>query len=191
MTILPNFEHVRSFAEPFRHAWIPLLFPADTTDRLLCWLEQDRPWEYTETDFYRQFEFSLDDAALPAELDFATAGGTLRRMGEWLSGEFGGSDVMPVDVVAHLLEEGHDIGIHNDHVPGGETHRLLLQLGREGEGGVTALLRGSSVSSVQRLIHPIHGTALAFRITEDSYHAVSRVRSGRRFTIVYSFRAGG
>ena len=191
MTILPNFEHVRSFTGPFRHAWIPFLFPPDATDRLLCWLEQNRPWEYTETDFYRQFEFSLDETKLPAELGFVSAESTLMSMGEWLSREFGGTEIMPVDTVAHLLEAGHDIGVHNDHVPGGETHRLLLQLGRDGEGGVTAILQDNSVSSVQRLIHPIHGTALAFRITPVSFHAVSRVHSGRRFTIVYSFRADG
>ena len=189
MNIFPNFDHSKSFKEPYRHAWIPRLFPAALTIRILQWLERDLPWKLTVTEFYQQFEFSLAEVNLPSNLSFLSSTGTMSALGHWVCEEFGTSDVKPVDIVAHLLEPGHDIGIHNDYRPNGETHRLLLQLGRKSKGGITALFRDRTVESICRLIHPIHGTAYAFEISEDSYHAVSKVQDGQRFSLVYSFRA--
>ena len=188
MTVVPNFGLARRCEEPFRHTWIPRLYPKNSNDRILEWLEQDHPWEFTETSFYQQFEFSLKDISPPADLEFVAAKDTLSAIGIWLEKTFDVPKLESVDVVAHLLERGHGIGVHNDYQKDGEILRLLLQLSRNVEGGITALCRNGCRDSVQRIIKPVHGTAIAFAISSASYHAVSKVRNGQRFTLVYSFR---
>ena len=74
---------------------------------------------------------------------------------------------------------------------GQETYRLLVQLNRgwhDEQGGMLMLFSSASPDDVRRIIRPLHGSAFAFRITPQSFHAVSTVRSGERFTLVYSFR---
>lgn len=188
MSLALGFDWARSCEDPYQHVWIPRLFPAKTSNRILEWLEQDLPWQYTQTSFYQQFEFSLRDVDLPADLKFVAAAETMSEIGSWLQGAFNTPALESDDVVAHLLETGHGIGVHNDHQTDGETHRLLLQLGRGVEGGVTVLCQDQCADSVRRLIKPIHGTAIAFAISKNSYHAVSKVQQGQRFTLVYSFR---
>ena len=127
MSVLPDFDWARSHEQPYRHAWIPRLFPSTSNDRILKWLEQDIPWKFTKKMFYRQFEFSLKDVSPPADLDFLLADNTLATMAEWLREEFDSPEIEPTDVVAHLLESGHGIGVHNDYRKDGETLRLALQ----------------------------------------------------------------
>ena len=188
MSIVPDFDWARSHKQPFRHAWIPRLFPSTSNDRIVEWLEQDIPWKFTKKKFYRQFEFSLKDVPPPADLDFLLADKTLAAMVEWLREEFDSPEIEPTGVVAHLLESGHGIGVHNDYRKDGETLRLVLQFSRNVTGGVTALFRDQSPDSLCRLFQPVHGAGIAFAISEVSYHAVSKVRDGQRFTLVYSFR---
>ena len=110
MSVVPDFDWARSHKQPFRHAWIPRLFPSTSNDRIVEWLEQDIPWKFTKKKFYRQFEFSLKDVPPPADLDFLLADKTLAAMVEWLREEFDSPEIEPTDVVAHLLESGHGIG---------------------------------------------------------------------------------
>ena len=188
MNIPPEFVWARSSVRPFHHAWIPRVFPENANDRILQWLEEDIPWKYTEEDFYRQFEISLASLQLPADLGFLVGEDTLSRMTRWLQTEFNTPEIEPTEIVAHLLTKGHGMGVHNDYRPGGEALRLLLQFGRDVVGGETVMFRNSRPESICRIIRPVHGTALAFEISEISYHAVGRVQKGQRFTLVYSFQ---
>ena len=188
MSIAPNFSWARSYEQPYRHVWIPRLFPSTSNDRIVDWLEQVLPWKFIENKLYRQFEFSLQDISPPADLEFLLADDTLAAMMKWLREEFDLPEIESTDVVAHWLERGHCIGIHNDYRKDGETLRLLLQFSRKLTGGVTMLFRNQSPDSVCRLFQPIHGTGIALAISEISYHAVSKVQDGQRFTLVYSFR---
>jgi hypothetical protein len=191
MQVIPQFAFAQNCERPFRHTWIPRIFPQEANDAILNWLEGDLPWHHTRTSFYEQFELSLRVVEPPPELRFIASPSTLAAIGDWLEETFDVPIVEPVDVVAHLLLPGHKIGIHNDHLSDGETHRLLLQLGHDLEGGVTMLFEHMTPESVRRIIRPVHGSGLAFAISPRSFHAVSRVQHGRRFTIVYSFRRPG
>ena len=46
---------------------------------------------------------------------------------------------------------------------------------------------GPESEKVSKVVEPINGSVQAFAISPRSYHAVSTVRGGERFTIVYSF----
>lgn len=164
------------------------MFPNESNDAIYYWLESKLPWQHTQTSFYEQFEFSLKDAMPPAGIEFLASLQTLKAIGDWLEQSFDSASLEPVDVVAHCLFPGHKMGIHNDYLPKGETHRLLLQLGRNIDGGETLLFGQMDPRALSRIVRPVYGTALAFSITPRSFHAVGKVQRGQRFTIIYSFR---
>ena len=86
---------------------------------------------------------------------------------------------------------GHGIGIHNDDPePGSETYRLVIQLNREfrdSYGGHLALFNSNNIQDIHRIVKPIHNSAIAFALLPHSWHAVSYVSEGERYSIVFSF----
>jgi Rps23 Pro-64 3,4-dihydroxylase Tpa1-like proline 4-hydroxylase len=97
-----------------------------------------------------------------------------------------------VDVTAHKLIKGHTIRLHNDFIPGQETHRLLIQLNRnwkDENGGFLLFFNSSDPQDIHRVIRPIHNSSAGFAISPKSNHAVSTIHDGERYTLVYSFYA--
>ena len=89
------------------------------------------------------------------------------------------------------LVVGQTIRVHNDYIGGAETHRMLVQLNRgwdAANGGLLMLFDSDRAEDVSAVIIPRHGSALAFAISPKSFHAVSTIVSGARFTLVYTFR---
>ena len=159
---------------------------------LLEWFEQDAPWKLVETDFYEQFEFDLRDAELPEAFEALVAPNTLDCLRRKMEAALGDSLGPQVLVVAHRLDPGQRIAIHNDVREGGETHRLTIQLNRgldDEDGGFFMLFNSDDPSDVHRILRPISGSAIGFAISPASHHAVSRLHGGVRFTLVYSFHA--
>lgn len=95
------------------------------------------------------------------------------------------------EINAHKLVGGQTIRIHNDFIGGEETHRVLLQINRgwdDAMGGMLMLFAGPRVEDVARMVRPTHASATSFEISPTSFHAVSTIHAGERYTIVYSFR---
>ncbi len=156
----------------------------------LDWLEHGAPWQLTNAEFYEQYEFSLLHTPLPPAVEELACQGTLESLRHLMSIQFEQPMSGLVDVTAHKLVAGQTIRIHNDFVPGGESHRLLLQINRHWDhrhGGYLMLFSGTDPESVNKIVMPKNGLILAFSISPRSYHAVSTVHSGERYTIVYSF----
>ena len=180
-------------SSPFPHVVLPTSFAGSYISDLLNWLENDAPWELTNESFYTQFEFSFADLKTAPDyildLNNPSMLSPLRRsMESWF--ETGLSD--KVDLTAHKLVSGHEIGVHNDYLPGGETHRLIVAINREWTpdfGGFLLLLGGENPNTLSKIIPPHSGSAFAFPISTKSYHAVSRIRYGERFSLIYSFTA--
>ncbi len=42
--------------------------------------------------------------------------------------------------------------------------------------------------SLARSVRPTHGSGFAFEISQASFHAVSSITEGERFTLVYTYR---
>ena len=192
-TVLPiNFAGQRYFGEPFPHFQVEEAVPKDAQNTILDWLETDALWSLTRTDFYEQHEFSLLSRELPEQVQFLTSPGFVchckQQFERTLSVEFEDR----FDVTAHRLTSGQIIKIHNDYLPGQETHRLLIQLNRtwsEDQGGLLILFSQPRADAVAKLVLPKSGSAFGFEISPRSLHAVSTIRSGSRFTLVYSFYA--
>lgn len=187
MIYQPDFSHAQVFNEPYPHSWIAQLFPSDANREMRSWLHTCDCWEHTVTDFYEQYEFSLQSTKLPASLEFFTDDEATAAMTDWMVSTFEAPELVVSDVVVHCLHPGHKIGIHNDHIEGGETHRLLIQLSDDLVGGDLLMFKEMDSRSLRRIIKPMFGTAYAFAISTDSYHAVSKVENGRRYSLIYSF----
>ncbi len=179
------------FAEPF-----PYFTAKEGLGELVCeaflnWLDNKAPWELVETDFYEQYECSLVDVPLPAPLRFFTEP-FIDELRLKVEGIFDQPLSERFDCTAHKLAAGQRIRIHNDYIPGGETHRVLIQLNRgwdDALGGYFMLFNSEEVSDVHRVFPPMNDTVVGFAISQQSNHAVSTVHGGERFTIVFSFYA--
>lgn len=194
MTTSPtvSFSRTQSFRSPFEHFVSLEIFEPVIHEVTVEWLRGAELWKLVETDFYEQYEFNLWDIVLPPELEFLRARNSIHKLRRDLEQLFGARLGPRVNIVAHKLVPEQRIRIHNDFIPGGETHRLLVQLGTgatEEDGGLLMFFKGPNASDVSKVFRPLSNTAVGFRISPHSHHAVSTQRRGDRFTLVYSFFA--
>lgn len=176
---------------PFRHSSFGICLTHETGEVVLAWLESDAPWSLKRTEFYEQYEFScLDSSSRVAA--FLTSPAVLSLVRTEMRAVFGREFHADIGVVCHKLLSGQRIGIHNDYLLGEETHRLIVQLNRDmsdEDGGFLMLFGSGDASDVRRVLRPRHLSGFAFEISKDSFHAVSEIRSGARYTLIYSLRA--
>lgn len=177
-------------AAPFRYFSTDGCLAPEMEAALLPWFEHGAPWTLVETDFYEQFEFDMRDADLPDAIASLVSPVSLDALRAKMEAAFGDALGNHVQVVAHRLDPGQRIAIHNDMRQGGETHRLTVQLNRglaDDDGGFFMLFNSDDVNDIHRILRPISGSAIGFAISPASHHAVSRLHGGERFTLVYSF----
>ena len=190
MTTPLHLSSVETFSEPFPYLVFPKGLDLDVSCQILTWFESDAPWQLVETDFYEQFEFNLLDIQLPPELTFLRAPDFLTRMKSRMAELFGTVLSDRIKVAAHRLASGQRIRLHNDFIAHAETHRLLIQLNRswkDENGGLLLFFNSNDPSDIHKVFRPVHNSAVGFAITPESYHAVSTLHAGERFTLVYSF----
>ena len=175
---------------PFRYATLTGCFTPAVGEQVLDWFEHDAPWTAKRTDFYEQYEYSCWDSASPAD-SYLTCRGVIDAVHDAMTEIFGCKFQPDVDIVCHKLVRGHRIGIHNDFLIGEETHRLTIQFNRglDDAGGFLMLFNSGDPSDVHQVLRPQHLTALAFAISPNSFHAVSEMHGGERYTVIYSLRA--
>ena len=181
----------KSTDAPFRYATFARCLSPETGEQILRWLETDAPWSLTETDFYEQHEFSCWDSPDPVA-SFLTSDAVLAGVRNTMTALFGTDYDNDVNVVFHRLVPPQRIGIHNDHLSGEETHRLIIQLNRgmaDGDGGVLMLFNSDDPADIHKLLRPVNLSGFAFEISAASHHAVSQVHGGARYTLIYSLHA--
>ena len=178
------------FAEPFPYFTAAEGFGEDLSSAILGWLETEAPWELVETDFYEQYEFSLLDVRTPPHLTVLAGRPFLDNLRVKVESIFGERLSDRIDCTVHKLVQDQRIRIHNDFIPGEETHRVLIQLNRgwhDDQGGFLMFFNSHDPSDVHRVFSPVHDGVVGFAISEDSNHAVSTIHGGERFTLVFSF----
>ena len=177
---------------PFPCFTIPSIVSSEAEETLLHWLETEAPWKVSVMDFYEQFEFSFKDVAVPPFLKPFFSEEAVDRIREHVGKLLNASLSKQVDITAHKLHRSQKIRIHNDARPDGETHRFLIQLNRgwpQENGGMLMLFAGPEVEQLTDILPPASRSAFGFEISPRSYHAVSQVHQGERFTLVFSFYA--
>jgi Rps23 Pro-64 3,4-dihydroxylase Tpa1-like proline 4-hydroxylase len=185
-----NIEETVFSAVPFPYFVCPQAINTNLSYELLDWLEKAAPWKLVETDFYEQYEFSFLQTKLPDSISILNSKDHLQDLTQQVAQNFSVRLANRIDFTAHKLIPGQRIRIHNDYIPGFETHRLLIQLNRGWEdenGGMLMLFNSQNPEDIYEIYRPIHGSALGFAISPDSHHAVSTIHGGERYTLVYSF----
>lgn len=179
---------------PFAHVATTGALGAALAEATLGWMESDAPWTLRIADFYEQWELHLERTTLPEPISELLNPDFVNELKLRLLGPIIAADLELVEVTAHKLIAGQTIRIHNDHIDDAESHRILIQLNRgwrDEQGGLLMLFGSSSSGDVQRLIRPLHRSAFGFSISDRSFHAVSKIREGERYTLVYSFGLPG
>lgn len=175
---------------PFPYGVFTSVFTTQANADVLCWLEHSDKWRLAKTDFYEQYEFCADDLAYPDTVAFLGCPRFREELCQQLGVIFEDQLFDHLQIIAHKLIPGQHIGIHNDVISGGETHRLTVQLNRgqcESDGGFFMLFDSSDPSDVHRVLRPTNNSAIAFAISEQSNHAVSTQHSGVRYSLVFCF----
>lgn len=177
---------------PFPHTSCACAILAPRADDVLRWMRSEAPWRLKVASFYEQWELPIDGASLPGDLKYLRERGFVEGLRDRMIGPLTDIRADLVEITAHRLVEGQTIRIHNDYLEGQETHRLLVQLNdgwSDENGGMLMIFGSASSRDLRRVVRPLHGSAFAFEISPGSYHAVSTVHGGERFTLVYSFKA--
>lgn len=177
-------------AEPFPYFTATEGFGRRLSSAILEWLETEERWDLVEAGFYEQYEFSLSEVQPPPHLGFLLQRSFLDELRSKVEHIFGVRLTELIDCTVHKLVQGQRIRIHNDFIPGAETHRVIVQLNRgwrDEQGGFLMLFNSGDPSDVHRVLSPVHDSVVGFAISEASHHAVSTTHSGERFTLVFSF----
>jgi Rps23 Pro-64 3,4-dihydroxylase Tpa1-like proline 4-hydroxylase len=157
---------------------------------LLNWFEGEAPWNLIEAEFYEQYEFDLRSISLPEIVRPICGWQNLLKVKSFVESVFKVQLTDRIDLTAHKLLPGQKIRIHNDFIPGAETHRVLIQLNRgwsDENGGLLMFFNSTEASDIHRAFRPVHNSCVAFAISPLSLHAVSTIHASERYTLVYSF----
>lgn len=179
-------------SNPFDHLLISHVLGEAGSEAVLAWFETFAPWRLKIASFYEQYEFSLLDCELPPAIDALLGHHIVQDVRSKVEAVFGTQLDERCDVTAHKLVRGQRIRIHNDYIPGQETHRVLVQLNRgwaDENGGILMLFASADASDLVKALRPQHDTGFAFAIGPGSHHAVTPITSGDRYTLVFSFYA--
>lgn len=176
---------------PFCYATFRECLPAGLGAEILRWFENDAPWRLKRTEFYEQYEFSCWDYSSPMA-SCVTSSTVLEVIRTAMMEVFGRRFKKSISVVAHKLLEGQRIGIHNDYLAGEESHRLVIQLNHglsDDDGGFLMLFNSDNPADIDKVMRPVHLSGFAFEISPASFHAVSEVHGGIRYSLIYSLCA--
>lgn len=190
--MIPTFNNATRSVVPFPHVRVAEILRRDDADHVLVWLREEAPWKLTIAQFYEQYEFSLLHSKLAPGVERLVEADFIAKLKVGLERSFGiDGKLQLVEVTAHKLIQGQTIRIHNDYLGLEETHRLLIQLNagwEASQGGLLMLFESDTPETLQSILLPTHGSGFAFEISAKSFHAVSSIKTGERYTLVYTFR---
>jgi Rps23 Pro-64 3,4-dihydroxylase Tpa1-like proline 4-hydroxylase len=189
-----DFPSVQLQHAPFAHFSVPNFCEDAFAARLLQWFESEAEWKHRKmTNFYVYSDINLRTADLPDDMTFLVADTFLDHLRQEVGKSFSAKLEGYVNVTAHRLAAGDRIRAHSDWAELRFTHRILVQVNRgwkRGNGGVLGLLdRDPKTGGRPRIkpIVPLHRSGFGFEVSEKSFHRVSRVAKGERYTLIFSF----
>ncbi len=191
-TALHKDHCIRIKTEPYAHFFLENTFNEDAAGRLLSWLHEDACWRLHSSSFFEQYELDLSHSNAPEECRWVFSEKLKGELRDAMQSIFGTELQEHVQVTAHRLIAGQKIGIHNDNpsTPDKENYRLVWQLNsgwQEKDGGKLVLFSSRDPSSIHTIIHPQHNSCVAFECSENSFHGVSTIQGGCRYSVIFSF----
>lgn len=191
-----NFAKKIVHNKPFSHFIIPDCLELTFGLSLLEWFETEAPWWQNNKVFYESFGIDFFDINMhiPTEFKILKSDDLLKIIKKHLEKTFNTNLSETFHLSAHKLIPGYRIGIHTDFGEYDYTHRFLIQLNRGWRleyGGILMLFDEeypSNISSSYRYYLPQPFSAVGFEISPISFHAVSEVMTGERYTLCFSFK---
>ncbi|MFI5163450.1 MAG: cyclophane-containing peptide 2OG-Fe(II) oxygenase YhhC [Sphingobacteriales bacterium] len=178
------------FDQPFKHIIQAGIAESEKIAAVYDWFEQTDFWEFTQTDFYTQYEFSVLHAVIPSTCQWLKEPAAISNLEKELTNLFNERKLKCTAITAHKLVDGYRMGVHNDYISGKETHRLVIQINGDwtpDNGGYLMLFNSAAAQDVAKIVQPLNNSSIGFEISERSYHAVSTVHNFTRYTLVYTF----
>ncbi len=190
---LADSRRVAFFSEPFPHFECPEFLDAATANALLAWLEA-RQWRSVGLDGYDGYcDAPLTASNLPEALNGLVAPAFFVQLRQLMAQFFPIDASGQVRTTAHRILTRGALSPHTDVSHFRFTHRLLVQLNRGWDsecGGLLCLHGGNPHANPEPLrksVPPIHRSGFAFEISQRSFHSVTPVLHGERYTLSYTF----
>ena len=183
------FETVFRRTAPYPHFISPRFYTERFAETLLAWLETGADWRLKETPLFAQYDLGFSKFKHCTEIQGLWDPAVLARLRDEAGRAFGVPVSGRINISAHKLVTGQHGSIHTDNEPG-ETHRLVVQLNRgraNDSGGNLVLLSGPTPTDMAVVFKQASNSAVGFGLGPASHHAIGRVRTGTRFTVIYTF----
>jgi Rps23 Pro-64 3,4-dihydroxylase Tpa1-like proline 4-hydroxylase len=175
---------------PFKHLFVTDVLSPINFSKIDNWLSSESRWRLSRQKFYEQYEMGFPQVTLPKSTEFIVSPRFLGAVIAGMSKHFQRNFLSRVEVAAMKLTCGQGIGLHSDiSYPQRETHRLIMYFGSEepvSSGGNLVIFSGPTESNVAAIFPRTPNSAIAFEISNHSYHAVSEVVKGNRLSLVFS-----
>lgn len=175
---------------PFPHIVAKPALADSAADRLVAWLDSIHAWRLNDGGFYSALEINLLSRQLPSGLAHLCSAQGRTKLESQASRLFRKRLRLSNVIAVHRMDAGHGIGIHSDRPDSEqETHRLVVTLVPKQftSGGHFIMLAGPVAADARRLVPLQHNVAIAFPLSAKSYHAVTNIQVGRRYSVVISF----
>lgn len=173
---------------PRKHYFIPQVFTPEVTEILLDWFETNAPWEIIKQNFYEIAGFNIQKNITPKSIKNILFNEYLNLLSTDIQDQIHCSFLSNPQIEAHKLTKGQYVGIHCDDNQ--NQVRLVVQLNRHWKleyGGCLILFNSNRLNDIGRVYIPQNNTGIIFNVGRKPYHAVSKVYSGERYSIVFIF----
>lgn len=194
-TPLADTTRAEVHASPFPHLTVTDLLAPEDAEAVLGWLERFDGWTSKSDQHYKSdvHHFAVD--RLPEDLAAVLTPDKLAAVRDLMETSFGVRFRPDYFLLANRYVPGDGTAVHSDFNPDTShpyffTHRLIAYYNRsweEADGGVLGLFAGQDPASLAVQHPPLHNTAAGMAMSESSFHAVSALRGGLRYCLIFSF----
>jgi|GEM_PF-3306078 len=158
-------------------------------DETLVYLKETLEWHRVKKEFYDQWELIFTPIQHGNLLKIFNKE-ELQKINLFLETVYGEPFYPIFTIGAHYLTDGQGIGIHTDRrVELGESHRLVIQLNEHWEedyGGELIFFNSNNPQDVHEIVSPYDKSLATFQCCSRSFHAVSDIKKGKRYTLIFS-----
>ncbi|GLZ77485.1 hypothetical protein Afil01_22920 [Actinorhabdospora filicis] len=189
-------ESATLFRTPFPHGTVRGVFPEDVARELAMWIGDERTWRDCDREDPPRRSFYWTSTAAPPAIAGLLTPALMRSLREQAEEIFGKSFERDFPVSANRYPVGHGIKIHNDYFPDPAahryffTHRLIVYLSPDTDadsGGLLGIFERDDPGTRIRTIVPAFNAGSLMAMGPGSFHAVSAVKTGVRYSIGFSF----
>lgn len=187
-------DHITCSQSPYPHLIANECLNPSLAEALLEWFEKEAAWKLNKVNrFYEVHDLDLTATPFPEHLSVMRQPRLYNVVRRILERQMCVRLSRSVHVMVQKMTQGQYIKTHTDWSEGGPAHRFVVQLNRgwkRSQGGLLVMLpklNAHASSRGSQTYVPVHCSGIGFEISERSYHAVTPVKSGERYSMVFSY----